>query len=52
MSFRIGLLIVLTVQMVAAIPTWPYSNGWGLRPSCALAFMIAVVIFFLETGDR
>jgi hypothetical protein len=51
MSLGIGLLILLTLVMVAVVPGWPYSKGWSLRPSCLAAFLLAVVLFLLQTGD-
>ena len=30
------LLIVLIILLVGALPTWPYSSGWGYYPSGGL----------------
>ncbi|PYV66990.1 MAG: hypothetical protein DMG97_03440 [Acidobacteria bacterium] len=27
------LLIVLILLLIGALPTWPYSSGWGYYPS-------------------
>ena len=27
------LIIVLILLLIGAIPTWPYSRGWGYTPS-------------------
>lgn len=31
------LLIVLLFLIVAALPTWPYSSGWGYYPAAGSA---------------
>src|SRR4029453_3620639 len=36
MSIGTILLIVLVLILVGALPTWPYSSGWGYYPSGAL----------------
>jgi hypothetical protein len=33
MSLGTILLIVLVLILIGAIPTWPYSRGWGYAPS-------------------
>lgn len=45
------LLIVLILLLVGAIPTWPYSRGWGYGPSGILG-MVLVVIIVLLVMDR
>ncbi|MHB1207981.1 MAG: DUF3309 family protein, partial [Rhodospirillaceae bacterium] len=30
---RLVLLIVLILLVLGALPTWPYSSGWGYYPS-------------------
>ena len=30
---RLLLLILLVVLVLGALPTWPYSAGWGYYPS-------------------
>ena len=44
------LLIVLIVLLVGAVPTWPYSRGWGYRPSGLLGIVLIIVILLLLTG--
>ncbi len=38
------LLIVLVVLVVAAIPTWPYSRGWGYNPAGILVFILVLLL--------
>jgi hypothetical protein len=42
------LLVLLVLLLVGAIPTWPYSRGWGYAPSGTLgAVLIVVLVLFL-----
>jgi hypothetical protein len=38
------LLLVLLVLLVGALPTWPYSQGWGYYPSGGLGLLLLIVI--------
>jgi hypothetical protein len=38
------LLIVLIVLLVGALPTWPYSAGWGYYPSGGLGLLLFILI--------
>jgi hypothetical protein len=44
------LLILLILLLVGAIPSWPYSRGWGYRPSGVLGVVLLVVVVLLLTG--
>jgi hypothetical protein len=44
------LIILLVVLLLAVIPTWPYSTGWGYYPSGLFAVLLVVVIVFLLFG--
>ncbi|HZZ56433.1 MAG TPA: DUF3309 family protein [Opitutaceae bacterium] len=44
------LLIILLLILVGALPTWPYSRGWGYYPSGGLGIVLIVVIVLLLTG--
>lgn len=42
------ILVVLTVlAVIAALPLWRHSRGWGYLPSCSfgLALIIVVIVF-------
>jgi Protein of unknown function (DUF3309) len=45
------LLIVLLLLLVFALPTWPYSAGWGYYPSGLLGLLL-IVLFVLLLADR
>jgi hypothetical protein len=36
---RFALLILLILLLVAALPTWPYSAGWGYYSSGGLGLL-------------
>lgn len=38
------LLVLLLVLLVGALPTWPYSQGWGYYPSGGLGLILLVVL--------
>ena len=44
------LLIILVVLLVGALPTWPYSTGWGYYPSGGLGLVVVVLIVLLIAG--
>ena len=44
------LLIVLVLLLVGALPTWPYSSGWGYYPSGGLGLVVLIVIVLLLVG--
>ena len=38
------LLIILLMLLVGALPTWPYSAGWGYYPSGGLGLVLLIVV--------
>lgn len=44
------LLIVLIIILIGALPTWPYSRGWGPYPSGGLGLVVLILIVLLLTG--
>jgi hypothetical protein len=44
------LLIILILLLVGALPTWPYSSGWGYYPSGGLGLVLVVIIVLLLMG--
>jgi hypothetical protein len=47
---RLILLIVVVLLLLGALPTWPYSAGWGYYPSGGLGIILIIVIVLLLTG--
>ena len=41
------LLIILILILIGALPTWPYSSGWGYYPKVGLILIIIVVLLLL-----
>jgi hypothetical protein len=44
------LLIILILLLVGALPTWPYSSGWGYYPSGGLGLVLVIIIVLLLMG--
>ena len=44
------LLIILIILLLGALPTWPYSSGWGYYPSGGLGLVLLIVIILLVLG--
>jgi hypothetical protein len=44
------LLIVLILLLVGALPSWPYSRGWGYAPSGLLGTVLIVIVVLLLMG--
>ena len=44
------LIIVLILLLVGALPSWPYSGGWGYGPSGILGTVLIVVLILVLIG--
>jgi Protein of unknown function (DUF3309) len=44
------LLIILILLLLGALPTWPYSSGWGYYPSGGIGLLLVIVIILLLVG--
>ncbi|HEX3536005.1 MAG TPA: DUF3309 family protein [Stellaceae bacterium] len=44
------LLIILIIALVGALPTWPYSGGWGYYPSGGAGLLVLIVVLLLIFG--
>jgi Protein of unknown function (DUF3309) len=44
------LIVVLVLLVLGAIPTWPYSRGWGYFPSGLLGIVLLVILILALTG--
>jgi len=44
------LLIILVLLLIGAIPTWPYSRGWGYGPSGGLGLVVLILIVLWLMG--
>jgi hypothetical protein len=43
------LVILLIVILLGALPTWPYSRGWGYYPSGGLGLVVLILLILLLT---
>nr|WP_284502914.1 DUF3309 family protein [Caballeronia sp. AZ10_KS36] len=44
------LCIVLVLLLVGALPSWPYSSGWGFYPAGGLGLLLLIVVVLLLLG--
>jgi Protein of unknown function (DUF3309). len=44
---RFILLIILLFLIIGALPTWPYSTGWGYYPSGGLGLLLVIVLLLV-----
>jgi hypothetical protein len=44
------LIVVLILLLLGALPTWPYSSGWGYYPSGTLGLILVVLIVLALVG--
>jgi hypothetical protein len=45
------LLVVLILLLLGAVPSWPYSRGWGYGPSGILGVVLIVVLVLALAGQ-
>ncbi|PXV55823.1 Protein of unknown function [Dyella jiangningensis] len=44
------LLIILLLLVIGALPSWPYSRGWGYYPSGGLGLIFLILLILLLLG--
>ncbi len=47
---RTILLVILILLLLGALPTWPYSTGWGYYPSGGLGLVLLIVVILAVAG--
>jgi len=47
---RLILLIIVIHLLVGALPTWPYSSGWGYYPSGGIGLLLIILIVLAVVG--
>jgi hypothetical protein len=50
MSLGTILLIILILILIGALPTWPYSSGWGYYPSGGLGLVVVILLILVLIG--
>ncbi len=44
------LLVILILMLLGALPSWPYSRGWGYYPTGGLGMVVVVLVVLLLMG--
>jgi hypothetical protein len=44
------LIIILILLLIGALPTWPYSSGWGYYPGGGLGLVLIIVLILALSG--
>jgi hypothetical protein len=44
------LLIILVLLLIGALPTWPYSRGWGYAPGGVLGTILLILLIMVLLG--
>ena len=44
------LLLIVLILLIAAVPAWPYSRGWGYYPSGGLGLVLVIILVLYVLG--
>ncbi|WP_082529367.1 DUF3309 family protein [Aurantimonas sp. Leaf443] len=44
------IVVIVFLLVVAVMPVWPWSRGWGSRPVLALALIFMMIAVFAVIG--
>ena len=44
---RVLLAVILVILLLAVLPTWSYSTGWGYYPSGGLGLILLIIIVLI-----
>jgi hypothetical protein len=44
------LIIILILLLIGALPTWPYSSGWGYYPGGGVGLILIIIIILALMG--
>jgi hypothetical protein len=47
---RTILIVLLIIFLIGALPTWPYSSGWGYYPSGGIGTLLVIIIVLALLG--
>ena len=50
MSLGTILIVILLLVLLGALPTWPYSSGWGVYPSGGIGLILVIVLILVLMG--
>lgn len=52
-TLQIVLVVFLVLLLLALLPAWPYSSGWGWYPSGGVGLLLIILLLVvLLTGAR
>ena len=44
------LVVLLVLGVLASLPSWPYSTGWGYYPSSGLGLILVILVILALAG--
>jgi hypothetical protein len=44
------LIVILILLLLGALPSWPYSRGWGYYPSGGLGVVLVILLILVLLG--
>ena len=44
------LVVILVLALIGALPTWPYSRGWGYYPSGGVGLIVVILLVLFLLG--
>jgi Protein of unknown function (DUF3309) len=44
------LIVILILILLGALPTWPYSSGWGYGPGGVVGLILIIVVILALLG--
>jgi Protein of unknown function (DUF3309) len=50
MTLGTVLLIILILILIGALPTWPYSRGWGYYPTGGIGLILIIILILVLLG--
>ncbi|MQT11626.1 DUF3309 family protein [Segnochrobactrum spirostomi] len=50
MTLTTIIIIILILLLIGALPTWPYSSGWGYGPGGIVGLVLIILIILALMG--
>ena len=50
MALETIILMSIVIVLVGALPSWPYSRGWGYAPSGLIGLVLVILLVMALTG--
>ena len=44
------LIVILILLLIGALPTWPYSSGWGYYPGGGIGLILIIIVILVLMG--